>query len=82
MSGGKFTKEVEVKQDMRSPLAKARYKWFESYEGRRCLTSGMAWGPYLKNRLELAFIAGWEAAMKSERKKSGPNNRGGKGKEE
>lgn len=44
-------------------LAKARDKWLESEEGKRCC-EGRTEGQYLRNRLELAFIAGWEAATK------------------
>lgn len=43
-------------------LAQARDAWFDSDEGRRCL-AGEPFGEYLKNRLELAFIAGVNAAQ-------------------
>lgn len=43
-----------------SPLALARNKWFETDEYKR-ISQGNAQGIYLNNRLELAFIAGWEA---------------------
>ena len=45
---------------MRSELAKARDKWLESDEGTGC-SAGRAHGQYLRNRIEKAFIAGWEA---------------------
>jgi hypothetical protein len=49
-------------KDTKSPLAKARDKWMRSKEGRDCLDNGILFspnhGPYLKNRLERAFIAG------------------------
>ena len=48
---------------MKSPLAKARDKWLLSEEGERCC-QGSTKGQYLKNRLELAFIAGWDAHSK------------------
>lgn len=56
--------------DLRNDLAKARDAWFESAEGQR-LSSGEGIGVYgdanyyLRNRLEAAFIAGWEAMERS-----------------
>jgi len=50
-------------KDMRSPLAKARDKWFDSQDGKAC-QEGATQGQYLRNRLEQAFIAGWEACEK------------------
>jgi hypothetical protein len=47
-------------RDLRNPLAKARDKFFESLQGD-ALTVGMPGGQYLRNRLEAAFIAGWNA---------------------
>ena len=49
------------KPDYRSELAKARDSWFESPQAATCL-AGTAAGQYLRNRLERAFIAGYEAA--------------------
>jgi len=46
--------------DQRSHLAKTRDDWFESDEGKKCC-EGQAFRQYLKNRLELAFIAGYDA---------------------
>ena len=51
--------------DLRNDLAKARDAWLESPEGIRCQKPG-AFGVYLRNRLESAFIAGWNAARQSE----------------
>jgi len=45
---------------MKSELAKARDKWLESDEGKGC-SEGHAHGQFLRNRIELAFIAGWTA---------------------
>jgi hypothetical protein len=45
---------------MKNRLAKARDKWLESKEGSECC-AGTATGQYLRNRLEWAFIAGWDA---------------------
>ncbi len=42
---------------MKSPLAKARDKWFRSEDGKEC-REGTAAGQYLRNRLERAFLAG------------------------
>ena len=42
-------------------IAKARDKFFNSPEGKRCL-QGRASGTYLRNRIERAFIAGIETA--------------------
>ena len=51
-------------KDLRSPLAKARDFFFWTREGEE-LCAGKAEGQYLKNRLERAFIAGWNAHEKS-----------------
>lgn len=45
---------------MKSKLAKARDRWLQSDEGEKCST-GQTHGQYLRNRIERAFIAGWEA---------------------
>lgn len=42
------------------PLALARDAWLASEEGQRC-SRGHSVGVYLQNRLEAAFIAGWDA---------------------
>lgn len=47
--------------DHRNEAARARDAWFESADGARCLEDG-AKGIYLRNRLENAFLAGWNAA--------------------
>jgi len=49
---------------MKSPLAKARDKWFVSDDGKECC-KGQTSGQYLQNRLERAFLAG--AKFSSER---------------
>ena len=49
---------------MKSALAKARDKWFESDDGKKCC-EGQASGQYLRNRLGMAFLAG--ANFSSER---------------
>lgn len=49
-------------------LAVARDKWFTSNEGMQCLEDTAA-GHYLKNRLERAFIAGWDARKNARHKK-------------
>ena len=43
-------------------IAAARNKWFASAHGQRLL-AGVAEGQYLQNRLELAFLAGIDAAL-------------------
>lgn len=48
---------------MKSELAKARDKWFESDNGRKCC-EGYPSGQYLHNRLELAFLAGYDFWVK------------------
>lgn len=63
---------------MKSELAKARDEWLNSDEGRKCC-EGWASAGYLQNRLERAFIAGYnfseerikdlEAKLKSARVK-------------
>jgi hypothetical protein len=53
---------------MKSPLAKARDKWFRSEDGKRCLTDSILihskYRRYLKYRLECAFLAGAQAHEK------------------
>jgi len=46
----------------RCAAAKARDEWLDSAEGQKCL-AGNPYGVYLKNRLELAFLAGWSASI-------------------
>lgn len=41
-------------------LAKVIDNWFTKEEGLSC-SEGMTSGEYLKNRLQLAFVAGWYA---------------------
>lgn len=58
--------------DLRSPLAKARDKFLDSEEGVRAadpisLKAPTEMRQYLRNRLENAFVRGWEAAMKAGR---------------
>jgi hypothetical protein len=60
--------------DLRHPQAKARDEFLESPEGRRLCDLGSLIGnfdlatlisrgtPYLRNRLEAAFLQGWHAA--------------------
>lgn len=48
-----------TKRDLRNPLAKARDGFFDG-EGR-LLTEGITTGLFLRNRLELAFYAGWSS---------------------
>jgi len=48
-------------RDLRSPLAKARDDWFDSHQGKQCC-AGITSGQYLRNRLEIAFLAGAGAA--------------------
>ena len=45
---------------MKSELAKARDKWLRSEDGKKCI-AGHTYGQYLRNRIERAFIAGWDA---------------------
>lgn len=45
---------------MKSELAKAIDEWLQSDEGKK-LCQDSAAGQYLKNRLRVAFIAGWDA---------------------
>lgn len=51
--------------DQRSPLAKARDAFLDSEAGRDlCDTRNLpatAYSQYIRNRLEQAFVAGWEA---------------------
>lgn len=68
--GGPDLRLVRLAVDHRSPLAVARDEWLASEEGRTCC-DGTAHGQYLENRLVMAFIAGWDAAV-AERAKEKP----------
>lgn len=57
-------KWIPHEKDLRSPLAKARDAWFESEQGRH-MTAGTDY--YFRNRLEVAFIAGYDAGLKAAR---------------
>jgi hypothetical protein len=46
--------------------ARARLAWLESEEAKRCM-AGPSDGVHLRNRLELAFAAGWNAATAASR---------------
>ena len=50
--------------DMRSYAAKERDKWLESPEGLES-QAGTTQGQYLTNRLQRAFIAGYEAGLRA-----------------
>lgn len=50
--------------DLRNAIAKARDDFLDSAEGIR-LTKGTAQGQYLRNRIEAAFVAGWNAKEQS-----------------
>ncbi len=64
-------------EELRSPLAIARDDWFASAEGDRA-TAGMTSGQYLRNRLELAFIAGFSAAENLAAGRLGTGRKAGK----
>jgi hypothetical protein len=51
-------------KDLPNPLEKAREAFFASDLGKACL-EGTVSDSYLKNRLIVAFIAGWVARKKS-----------------
>lgn len=54
-------------EDLRAPIAKARDRWLDSAEGLRCLEDSiLTFGarPYLRNRLQQAFEAGWNTSRK------------------
>jgi len=55
---------------MKSDLAKARDKWLNSVVSKEC-RKGVASGQYLRNRLEKAFIAGWDACKQSKEQSDG-----------
>lgn len=52
-----------MSEDLRSPLAKARDDYFESEAGQSILRDSPT-GQYLRNRIELAFLAGADAQRK------------------
>jgi len=47
-----------VKVTNKSDLARARDEWLASDEGVKCCRGGTQ-GRFLKNRIECAFVAGW-----------------------
>lgn len=58
--------------DLRNPLAKARDEFLDSEEGVRAadpisLKASGEMRQYLRNRIENAFVRGWEAAEKARR---------------
>ena len=66
-----------MKKDFRSPVAKARDDWMESRQGKAAVDPSILFtprhAPFLRNRIELAFVAGanWAAiflAKKAKRK--------------
>jgi len=59
MAGEVQKKGVDMSQEGKK-LAKARDKWLNSDEGKKCC-EGSTSGQYLQNRLKFAFIAGWYA---------------------
>lgn len=56
-----------AKKDMRNALAKARDEFFKTEEGVT-LCQGTTSGDYLRNRLETAFIAGWDLCVVAQSK--------------
>ena len=61
--------DTEVKsQNTKSPLAKAREKYFDRTSEGVVACEGKTEGKYLRNRLESAFIAGWDACEKENSK--------------
>jgi len=63
MAKNKSVDSVEVPQEQvtnKSDLARARAwdEWLESDEGKKCCEGGIS-GNYLHNRIELAFVSGW-----------------------
>lgn len=54
----------KIKSSEGRSIAKARDKWLKSEEGKN-YCKGSTSGQYLQNRLELAFIAGWDACKKN-----------------
>jgi hypothetical protein len=47
-----------MKADLRSPIAKSRDAYFETFKGKKAC-EGSAEGQYLRNRLEAAYLAGY-----------------------
>jgi len=61
MAKNENTDGVKVPQEQvtnKSNLARARDEWLASDEGVRCCR-GSTQGRFLKNRIELAFVSGW-----------------------
>jgi len=56
----------QLREEMKSDLAKARDEWLKSSIGEQCC-KGSPSGQYLQHRLEAAFIAGWGAYEKAQR---------------
>jgi hypothetical protein len=51
------------KRDLRSPVARMRDAWFETTEGKEAC-EGDASGQYLRNRLEMAYLSGYNDGAK------------------
>lgn len=56
------------KSNNKHPAAEARDRWLSNDEGKSCC-DGNAKGQYLQNRLERAFMAGWNACEELVRRK-------------
>jgi hypothetical protein len=52
-----------MRDDLRNEMARARDEFLTSTEGRQAL-DGNVTGAYLRNRMELAFLRGYEAARR------------------
>ena len=64
MEKGKTKMKLKALTNEGHKIAKARDEWLISGAGRHCC-AGSATSEYLKNRLVVAFIAGWEARGKT-----------------
>lgn len=54
---------------MKSEMAKARDRWLQGDEGKKCCRDS-ATGQFLQNRLKAAFIAGWGFGYKARLEKA------------
>lgn len=63
-----------MKKDLRTPLAKARDRFLASEEGQSLAEPSLLKRPelrqYLQNRIEVAWLAGFEAGAKIANRKS------------
>lgn len=81
LSGSEMPLPDQGGRDLRSPLAKARDAWLDSEEGQRACDPAILQrrelAQYLRNRIELAFLAGANAQAAISRPPQSERSKGG-----